>query len=146
MISFVCGQLCSGKTLYSEALRVASPNKKIICIEVGDIVRGLKKSLDRKVLQNSKELSTYIIDTLKTEQQRFGEIVVSGVRQKEILEAFPKAILLWIECPKEMRKQRYLARQREGDNQTFEQAEQGDKDLGILEVKQYIYKQNEYIL
>jgi dephospho-CoA kinase len=145
MISFVCGQLCSGKTLYSEALRFASPNKKLICVEVGDIVRGLKKSIDRKVLQNSKELSKYIIDTLKLEQQRFGEIVVSGVRQKEILEAFPEATLLWIECPKEVRKQRYLARQREGDNQTFEEAEQGDKDLGILEVKQYIYTQNEYI-
>jgi hypothetical protein len=139
MISFVCGQLCSGKTLYSEALRAASLEKGSVYIEIGDIVRGLKKSVDRKILQNSKELSTYIIDTLKSDKQRFKEIVVSGVRQKEILEAFPEATLLWINCPKEVRKQRYLNRKRKGDTQTFEEAEQGDIDLGILEVKQYIF-------
>jgi hypothetical protein len=139
MISFVCGQLCSGKTLYSEALRAASVDKTSVYIEVGDIVRGLKNSRDRKVLQNSKDLSDYIVDTLKNDKQRFKEIVVSGVRQKEILEAFPEATLLWIECPREVRKQRYLNRKREGDTQTFEEAEQGDIELGILEVKQYIF-------
>lgn len=139
MISFVCGQLCSGKTLYSEALRAASVNKNSTYIEVGDIVRGLKRSIDRKVLQNSKELSNYIIDTLKADKQRFKEIVVSGVRQKEILEAFPEATLLWIDCPKNEREQRYLNRKRQGDTQTFEEADQGDIDLGILEVKQYIF-------
>jgi dephospho-CoA kinase len=136
MISFVCGQLCSGKTLYSEALRNVNYDSYI---EVGDIVRRLKSSEDRKVLQDSKDMLTHIIEYLRIEEKTFNHLIVSGVRQKEILEAFPDATLLWIECPTELRKQRYLNRSREGDTQTFEEAEQGDINLGILEVKKYIF-------
>ena len=138
MITFVCGQLCSGKTLYSETLREIDRG---IYIEVGNLVRRWKETLDRKELQDSKYLADRIVDYIKADEKGFRSlnIVVSGVRQKQILEAFPQATVLWIECPKEIRKNRYLARQREGDTQTFEQAEQGDIDLGILEVKEYIF-------
>lgn len=138
MITFVCGQLCSGKTLYSEALREID---KGIYTEVGDLVRRWKETQDRKELQDSKELADRIIVYIKSYSHGFPmmQIVISGVRQKEILEAFPEATLIWIECPKEVRKQRYSKRQREGDTQTFEEAEQGDINLGILEAKQYIF-------
>lgn len=135
MISFVCGQLCSGKTLYSETL---SNIDKAIYFEVGDIVRKYKNTKNRTELQDSKHLLQHIISYIQNNKKAFTNTVVSGVRQKEILEAFPEATLLWIECPKEVRKQRYLSRQREGDNQTFEEAEQGDINLGILETKKYI--------
>ena len=136
MITFVCGQLCSGKTLYSNTL---SNIDKSIYVEVGNIVRRWKDTLDRRELQDSKQLSTRIVEYIRADAKAFSKLVVSGVRQKEILEAFPEATLLWIECPKEVRKQRYSNRQRDGDTQTFEEAEQGDIDLGILEVKQYIF-------
>ena len=136
MISFVCGQLCSGKTLYSEALRNLNYDSYI---EIGDIVRRLKSSEDRKVLQDSKDMLNHIIDYIRIEEKTFVHLIVSGVRQKEILKAFPDATLLWIECPTETRKQRYLNRNREGDTQTFEEAEQGDINLGILEVKRHIF-------
>ena len=136
MITFVCGQLCSGKTLYSNTL---SDMDKSIYVEVGNLVRRWKNTQDRKELQDSKQLADKIISYIKDDVKAFDKVVVSGVRQKEILEAFPEATLLWIECPKEVRKQRYLARQRDGDTQTFEEAEQGDIDLGILEAKQYIF-------
>jgi dephospho-CoA kinase len=137
MITFVCGQLCSGKTLYSETLREIDRG---VYIEVGNLVRRWKETQDRKELQDSKHLSTKIIDYIRQDAKAFsGQIVVSGVRQKEILEAFPEATILWIECPREVRKQRYLKRQRDGDTQTFEEAEQGDIDLGILQVKEYIF-------
>jgi dephospho-CoA kinase len=135
MISFVCGQLCSGKTLYSETL---SNIDKAIYFEVGDIVRRYKNTINRTELQDSKDLTNVIIGYIQNNKKAFTNTVISGVRQKEILEAFPEATLLWIECPRETRKQRYLSRQREGDNQTFEEAEQGDINLGILEVKQFI--------
>jgi len=141
MISFVCGQLCSGKTLYSKALAH-------ICngtfIEVGDIVRSIKSTEDRKSLQNSKNLFETIIKEIKNKvQHEFKhDLVISGVRQKEILQAFENATLLWVECPKEVRQQRYINRSREGDTQTFEEAEEGDINLGILEVKQYILNKN----
>ena len=135
MITFVCGQLCSGKTLYSNTL---SDMDKSIYVEVGNLVRRWKSTQDRKELQDSKQLAERIIEYIRDDADCFDKVVVSGVRQKEILEAFPEATLLWIECPRETRKQRYLSRQREGDNQTFEEAEQGDINLGILEVKQFI--------
>lgn len=136
MISFVCGQLCSGKTLYSKTLVQIDSS---LYVEVGDVVRKLKNTTNRHLLQDSKYLCSSIIEYLKDNTEMFDKIVISGVRQKEILEAFPKATLLWIECPTEVRSQRYMARKREGDTQTFEEAEQGDIDLGILEVKNYIF-------
>jgi cytidylate kinase len=137
MISFVCGQLCSGKTLYSKALAHICNG---IYIEVGDIVRSIKSTTDRKLLQDSKYLSEAIIEHLHNEVEKYSDkdLVVSGVRQKEILVSFSDSTLLWVECPKEERMRRYQNRAREGDSQTFEEAEQGDINLGILEVKQYI--------
>ena len=141
MISFVCGQLCSGKTLYSKALAHICDG---VYIEVGDIVREIKQTQDRKILQHSGELFVEIVDNLKKQVKDFSgkDLIVSGVRQQEILAAFPMSTLLWVECPKEERMTRYSRRARKGDTQTFEEAENGDINLGILAVKNYIFSQN----
>ena len=138
MISFVCGQLCSGKTLYSTALAHICNGKYI---EVGNIVRQLKQTDDRKQLQDSKYLSEAIIEHLwiQANSDANTDLVVSGVRQPEILQSFPESTLIWVECPTQERKKRYQKRAREGDTQSFEEAEQGDINLGILNVKQYIF-------
>jgi cytidylate kinase len=139
MITFVCGQLCSGKTHYSKALAALVDG---VFIEVGDIVRGLKQTSDRKLLQDTKDLSVAITEEL-IRKMPLGDVkqyVISGVRQKEILKRFPEATFLWIECPKKERKNRYKQRAREGDSLSFKEAEQGDIDLGILEVKKHILK------
>ncbi len=140
MITFVCGQLCSGKTHYSKALAALVDG---VFIEVGDIVREIKQTSDRKQLQDSKHLHEQIVEKLirKMPLSDVKQYVVSGVRQKEILKHFPEATLLWIECPKKERKKRYKERARQGDVVTFKEADQGDVDLGILEVKSYIFKQ-----
>lgn len=139
MITFVCGQLCSGKTHYSKALAALVDG---IFIEVGDIVREIKQTTDRKVLQDSKELHETIAEELvkKMSLSDIRQYVISGVRQKEILKFFPEATLLWIECPKKERKRRYKERSRQGDAVPFKEAEQGDINLGILEVKKHILK------
>lgn len=137
MITFVCGQLCSGKTHYSKALASLVDG---VFIEVGDIVREIKNTTDRKKLQDSKELYESIIEMLIQQMPSCNtkQYIVSGVRQKEILDYFPEATILWIDCPKKERKERYKLRSREGDSLSFKEAEQGDIDLGILEVKQHI--------
>jgi cytidylate kinase len=139
MITFVCGQLCSGKSHYSKALAALVDG---VFIEVGDIVREIKNTSDRKELQNSKELHEIIVEQLirKMPLCDVKQYVVSGVRQKEILKHFPDATILWIECPKKERKKRYQERARQGDTVSFKEAEQGDVDLGILDVKKYIFK------
>jgi len=140
MITFVCGQLCSGKTHYSKALAALVDG---VFIEVGDIVREIKQTSDRKQLQDSKHLYEQIAENLirKMPLSDVKQYVVSGVRQKEILKHFSDATLLWIECPKKERKKRYKERARQGDVVTFKEADQGDVNLGILEVKNYIFKQ-----
>jgi cytidylate kinase len=140
MITFVCGQLCSGKTHYSKALAALVDG---VFIEAGDIVREIKKTNDRKELQDTKELHETITEELirKMPLSDVKQYIISGVRQKEILKFFTEATLLWIECPKNERKKRYKQRARQGDNVPFKEAEQGDIDLGILEVKKHILKQ-----
>lgn len=137
MITFVCGQLCSGKTLYSKALAALTDGT---FIEVGDIVREIKQSHNRKDLQDSKDLHQSIVEELIRRMPLCNarDYVVSGVRQKEILKHFPEATLLWIECPKKERKLRYKQRARQGDQISFKEAEEGDIKLGIIAVKQYI--------
>ena len=136
-MTFVCGELCSGKTFYSKAL-VELDNS--VYIEVGDIVRSIKQSQDRKVLQDSKKLTAAIIMAISSRIARNPQknYVISGVRQKAILKAFPHATMIWINCPKQDRKSRYNMRARKGDTMTFEEAEKGDKKLGIDKVKQHI--------
>jgi len=139
MITFVCGQLCSGKTRYAKAMADTVDG---LFIEVGDIVREIKNTNSRKELQDSKELHESIVERLirKMPLSDVKNYVVCGVRQKEILKHFPEATILWIECPKKERKKRYAERARAGDQIPFKEAEEGDINLGILDVKRYIFK------
>lgn len=103
-------------------------------------VREIKNTIDRKELQNSKDLHEAIVEQLirKMPLCKVKQYIVSGVRQKEILKYFVDVTLIWIECPKKERKKRYQERARKGDTYSFKEAEQGDIDLGILDVKRYI--------
>jgi dephospho-CoA kinase len=139
MITFVCGELCSGKTVYSKAFAELTKAKYI---EVGDIVREIKQSENRKILQDSKKLSSTIVINLQEImwKELTKDLVISGVRQKSILKAFPCSTLVWIDCPKKEREKRYEKRAREGDTISFKEAEKGDIALGILKVKKYILR------
>lgn len=135
-VSFVCGKLCSGKTKYAIAL---AESCGALYVEVSDLVRMLKKEGNRSNLQDTKDLHSKITAALQTciVNAQTTDVVVSGVRQTEILEAFPEATLLWIEASEELRKQRFVSRSRPGDTDFYE-AEKGDEALGIGRVKHYI--------
>lgn len=139
MITFICGQLCSGKTKFAVSYACMC---KGTYIEVGDILRQIKQTSDRKVLQNTKHLLDEIIiriNEIVNGAPQDTNWIICGVRQKEILEAFPNSTYVWIEVPMLTRKERYEKRSRMGDERTFEEADQGDIELGILDVKQYIF-------
>lgn len=142
MITCVCGKICSGKSTYAEAY-ASLTNSKLI--EVGDIVRKIKKSIERDVLQDTVELHSEIANQLLRETQDQNiDYVISGIRQKEILETlyqcYSDVITVWIECPRHVRQLRFLGRKKEGDNLSFIQAENGDNELGINDLKEYIFK------
>jgi len=91
MTSFVCGQLCSGKSHYAKGLAKASLYASVI--EVGDIVRKIKQTTSREELQDSKELVGNIITSLQATIksltfQLAEDIIICGVRQKEISGSF----------------------------------------------------------
>lgn len=141
MLYFVCGQLCSGKSVFAQSFCKVTDAE---FIEVGDIVREIKNSTDRSVLQNSKHLFYKIVEAIrgKIANNVYKDYVICGVRQREILEHFPDAVMTWISCPVIERRKRYNNRLREGDTISFEEAEEGDISLGILEVKDYILERN----
>jgi cytidylate kinase len=139
IVSFICGKLCAGKTKYAEALAQSCAGAYI---EVSSIVKKIHSLHDRAELQNTKHLHSIIVTELKKFLQTVpnDDVIISGVRQVEILSAFPGATMLWIETPREIRKERFEKRNRPGDTD-FETAEQGDINLGINKVKEYILKQ-----
>lgn len=143
MITFICGQLCCGKTSFARSYAAIND---CTYVELGDIVRRIKQSQDRQELQNSKELAHEIAREIKhIEKEVFPKgVVASGPRQIEILQEFPDSTLLWIECPPATRQARYSFRARTGDSVPFDVAEQGDIDLGILKVKDYVFQRTYY--
>jgi len=61
------------------------------------------------------------------------EIVVDGIRQVSILDrvlnAYPEAELVWLDCPTEERKRRYEARKDAKDVEPFEVADNKSIEL-----------------
>ena len=145
MITFVCGEICSGKSVVANAY-AALTNSPIV--EIGSIVRGIKNSEDRDVLQDSKALTAEIIKVLQQEEEKAmpKTLIAVGPRQVEIIRKFPHAEFIWIEVPMHVRKMRFNERRRKGDeNIAFETATVGDLYLGINDVKKYILEtKNQY--
>jgi dephospho-CoA kinase len=127
------GRICSGKSSYNpDSFRVV----------VSDLVRKIVGSADRSVLQDTMSLDQQIAAAIVKSVERLerykrshratddyipSEIIVDGIRQptivSAILEAYPKAELVWLEVPVEERKRRYEARQAEKDTEPFEVAD-----------------------
>lgn len=142
---FICGEICSGKT--TEMLNRSSAD--FIHIEVSNLVKALLQEQERDKLQGHPELSTAIIAEISENVAKYNKIIVTGVRQKEILEAFPNAELVWLNVDEETRFQRYLKR---GDIakdkltlEGFQLAQKRDNELGLQEVKEYINTINEQL-
>ena len=109
MITFVCGKICSGKTVYAQTL---AWDTDAVFVEIGNLVREIKKTEDREKLQDSKDLSKAISDQLlDIEQEHMPRTIVAcGPRQVEIVKRFPHASFIWLEVPAHERKARYLSR------------------------------------
>lgn len=119
----VFGRICSGKGSYLPGVRR---------IVVSDIVKSIVSSSNRDALQNSLHLDSQIATTLINSiyianMANEEEIVVDGIRQVSIvdrvLNAYPEAELIWLDCPTEERKRRYEARKDIKDVEPFEVAD-----------------------
>ena len=139
-IILVCGNLCSGKghfceTKYPDYYRIG----------VSDIVRGLSMAQDRNELSKTAHLDTQIVEALSDEIRKHDKVIVDGIRQPTILYALRNRFagdikdIIWLDVPEDTLRQRYAARASAKDKATtFDQAVQGDKNLGLGDVENYI--------
>ena len=128
-LTLVFGRICSGKGSYLPGVRR---------IAVSDIVKRIVSSTNRDALQNSLHLDSQIATTLINSiyianMANREHIVVDGIRQvsivDRILNVYPEAELIWLDCPTEERKRRYEARKDIKDVEPFEVADNKSIEL-----------------
>lgn len=142
-IVFISGRICSGKGYTCSQLHLTVPNCGHII--VSDTVRSIVNSNERQVLQNTAYMDKVIAHELARRiDNQFALnrelVIVDGVRQLSIIvelsKSFTNVSYVWVECPAEIRKQRYIARQSSKDSATsFEDAEAADDKLGLADLE-----------
>lgn len=145
MITFICGELCTGKSYHSAFYS----HLGLPVIEVSEIVKRnlkLSKALDpskREYLQGHKDMDEMIIADILQCYESMTDVIVVGLRQKSVLERIVEHkishTVLWISTPIEVRKERY-SKDIKNSGQSFDTATLRDDDLGILELKKFIYE------
>lgn len=148
-ITFLCGPLCSGKTFYKTALlRNLNDGQNQFCqgMEISDIVKSILNKSNRVDLQGHPELDEEIVKQIRMSvlSNPTYEHVISGVRQMSILKAFPHANLIWVDASEEVRYNRFLSNKKDIDKTRhgFDIANAKDNELGLAEVKKYIFTRN----
>lgn len=139
---FICGSICSGKTLYGKALAQGLSSS---FIDVSSIVRRVLNTQTREKLQDSASLDGVIIQELKKYQNT--NAIIAGVRQLSILKAFDDvdSTFIWLEASEDLRLSRYLNRKDKKDfltKEDFLEAERRDLLLGFGEIKKFIFERN----
>lgn len=139
-IVLVFGRLCSGKGTFCNKYIRQGYNH----VTTSDIVKSVSGKTTRDELQQTSDkdqlILTRMIQTI-TEQQ---PIVVDGIRQRSIVEGilthFGKDTveLIWLEVPKDIRKERFHQRKASKDTKSFEVSEAGDVQLGLNDVESYV--------
>lgn len=146
-ITFICSPLCGGKSTLAKQLW----QNNVAVIEISSIVKRLVSEHTREKLQGRPELDIQIIEEIKSfidgRLYSGDSLILLGARQVSILKAFPDATLIWLEVPEHIRFNRYMLKRdiKDGvkkDEESFNLANQRDNDLGLKEVKKYIFNQN----
>lgn len=137
-IKLVCGRLCSGKDYI-----INKHYQGFDVVSVSDIVKSIVNSSDRAMLQETKHFDGVILDILKPLTEP--KLVINGIRQLSIvlgmLESNPVDVVevVWICCPEDIRRYRYYDRKDHKDSQMkFEQADENDSKLGLLQIESFI--------
>jgi predicted kinase len=141
-IVIVSGNLCSGKNYF------CSKNfADYTQITVSDVVRFLSKVSSRSELAKTSSLDQQIATTIIAMidgSKSTNKFIVDGIRQITILQALQQHFgdqikqIIWLDTPDDVAKERFMNRQSTKDNQDYEAARQGDRNLGIEEVENYI--------
>ena len=142
-IIIVLGKLCSGKGTFCKFFTSKPLNYHHVT--TSDIVKRLTGLQTRSTLQFTETLDADIASELINIIKTNPKTIIDGIRQPSIIDAIINAFgisnveLIWLDVPDDVRLQRFNDRQDKKDDQSFEDAEQGDIKLGLLQVES-IYK------
>lgn len=142
-IILVLGRLCSGKGTFCSTF--INPPHNYFHVTTSDVVKQITGLQTRSKLQETKLLDFEIAEQLIAIISQHPKIIIDGIRQEYIINelivkfGLDNIELVWLEVPEEIRKRRFYTRQDSKDDRSFEQAEQGDFNLGLLQVE-YKYK------
>lgn len=143
-IVLLFGKICSGKSTYANALAYITKAKHIT---VSDIVKRVSGATTRSTLQQTQDLDEAIAVELVREIEKYGRVVVDGIRQKSIVDWLLRhfrrdnILMIWLDTPDEIREYRFRDRVIAKDDISFEQADQKDAELGLTELQQSLKKQ-----
>ncbi len=137
-IVLVFGRICSGKGTYSAPFITSGFHH----ITTSDVVRHLSGVHTRDKLQHTKDLDLAIGDQMVEIISEHDKVIIDGIRQTRIVDKIVDAYgmdnirMVWLDVPTHIREQRFLDRGAAKDDQTFNDAERGDVNLGIDEVEE----------
>lgn len=135
-IVLVFGRLCSGKGTYCQAYTDQGYHH----ITTSHVVKRLSGLKTRGQLQHTKDLDAAIGEEMVKEIAKHDKVVIDGIRQTKIVEAIvdaygDKVDMIWLDVPERIRRDRFVMRGAAKDDQTFDDAEAGDTNLGLDDVE-----------
>lgn len=154
-VTFVIGEICSGKTTYANSAerQYKRDGEVLKTIDVGSLVREITSTQDRVFDEKlDKEISQRITQAIF---ETSCDVLIVGVRQISILEKVEefckdeliRVRIVLLECSKEVREKRYYARGSSKDVKlVFDFADQKDKELGLFALLQYVKHKKETVI
>jgi adenylate kinase family enzyme len=150
-IILVFGKICSGKGTYCKQVIADNDTLRFNHITTSDVVREISSLKARSELQHTANLDVVIAsnmcDKISNNSNNGLVTIIDGIRQTQIKDAIAdfaaknnlSVRYVWLEVPSAIRLIRFLKRQRDIDDQSFEEAQQGDELLGISELYDSIF-------
>ena len=135
-IVLVFGRLCSGKGTYCAPYE----EQGYLHITTSDVVRGLSGAQTRDKLQHTKDFDEAIGERMVELIYEHKMVIIDGIRQNKIVDRIVDEFgdnvqMIWLEVPADIRKERFRKRGAAKDDQSFEDAERGDTNLGLDDVE-----------
>lgn len=137
------GEACSGKSTLAQSW---SNNKSTIIIELGNIVRSLKKTEERIFDAGLDRQLNQAVSDIVINHPSTANFIVVGVRQVSLLKLlsnnFDEYEYFYLDVPKNILEERFDFRQSKKDNGLhFDQILKGDELLGIKELREFLLKE-----
>lgn len=142
ILYLVFGKLCSGKGKYCAEL---AHKENCVHYSASTFVKKISKLQTRSQLQHTADLWQQIAKEMILEAAPIlasgKNVIIEGIRQPNIvtylqdhMDNFPVK-KIWLDVPDDIRKFRFLSRADAKDDQAFDEANQGDINLGIDDVE-----------